>query len=370
LLKAFKGENMGVKVGIAGAGNMALYHYDGFTKAGAEVTAIADMDTKRAETFVKTRPIEKIFKSVAEMLKACPELDAVSVVTPNKFHMPISIEALEAGKHVFCEKPPALNAKETEQMLAASKKAGKILMFDFNNRARPESRAMKKYIAEGVAGKINSAQATWIRRSGIPGFGGWFTTKALSGGGPVIDLPHMLDLALYFMGYPEPAFCLAGVFNDFMDNKAFKGPWGIPDSENGLTDVESACHGMITFKTGQILMIRCSWAEFVEREMVSVTFQGTKAGGKVERLFGIDGIDSTSIDSCRLFTEEYGAQVNREIITEKDETMGRTAQAANFIGAITGKEKALNTAEEALTLMKIIDALYESASAKKPVQMN
>jgi predicted dehydrogenase len=116
-------------------------------------------------------------------------------------------------------------------------------------------------------------------------------------------------------------------------------------------------------------MIRCSWAEFVEREQVSVTFQGTKAGGKVERLFGIDGIDSTSIDSCRLFTEEYGVQVNRDIVAEKDETMGRVGQAANFIETIAGKAEALNTAEEALILMKIVDAMYESAAAGKPVQI-
>jgi len=359
----------GIKVGIVGAGGMASYHYDGFVKAGAEVVAIADMDTKRAEVFTKTHQIGKIFPSLTEMLKACPELDAVSVITPNKYHKPLSIEALEAKKHVFCEKPPALNAKEMAEMLDASKKAGKILMFDFNNRARPESRIMKRYISEGIVGRINSAQALWIRRAGIPGFGGWFTTKAISGGGPVIDLPHMLDLALHFMGYPDPAWCLAGIFNDFMGNKAFKGPWGFPDLSNGVTDVESACHAMITFKTGQTLMVRCSWAEFIERELVSVTFQGTRAGGKVERAFDIDGIDSTSFDSCRLFTEEYGVQVNRDIVTEKDESMGRIGQAANFIGAIAGKEKALNTPEEALILMKIVDAMYESAAAGKPIEL-
>ncbi|MCL1815913.1 MAG: Gfo/Idh/MocA family oxidoreductase [Treponema sp.] len=360
---------MAVKVGIIGAGGMASYHYDGFLQAGAVTAAIADPDTKRVEAFTKIRPVGKIFTTLAEMIKGCPELDAVSVVTPNKFHRPVTLEALEAGKHVFCEKPPALNAAEMAEMLAASKKSGKTLMFDFNNRARPESRALMRYITEGAAGKINSAQAAWIRRAGIPGFGGWFTTKALSGGGPVIDLPHMMDLALHFMGYPEPAWCLAGVFHDFMDNKAFKGPWGIPDSVNGITDVESSCHGMITFKTGQVLSIRCSWAEFVERELVRASFQGTKAGGKVERLFGIDGIDATSIDTCSLYTEEYGVQVNRNLITEKDESMGRVGQAANFVESITGKEKALNTAEEALILMKIVDALYKSAASGKPVQM-
>jgi predicted dehydrogenase len=359
---------MALKVGIVGAGGMASYHYDGFTAAGAEVAAVADMDTSRAKAFAQSRKVGAVYASLGEMLKAVPDLDAVSVVTPNKFHKPVSIEALNAGKHVFCEKPPALNAAEMEEMLAASKKAGKILMFDFNNRARPECRAMMRYIKEGAAGKINSAQAEWVRRAGVPGFGGWFTTKALSGGGPVIDLPHMLDLALYFMGYPEPAWCLSGVYYDFMDNKAFKGPWGIPDSATGATDVESSCHAMLSFKTGQTLMIRCSWAEFVEREKVSVTFQGTKAGGMVQRLFGIDGIDTTSIDSCRLFTEEYGVQVNRDIIAEKDETMGRNGNASNFIDTITGKAAPLNTAAEALILMKIVDALYESAAQKRPVE--
>jgi predicted dehydrogenase len=154
-----------------------------------------------------------------------------------------------------------------------------------------------------------------------------------------------------------------------MDNKAFKGPWGIPDSAGGVTDVESSCHAMVAFKTGQSLMIRSSWAEFNEREVASVSFQGTRAGGKVERLFGIDGVDETSIDSCRLFIEEFGSQVNLDIKAEKDEHMGRIANAANFARALEGKAEPLNKPEEALTLMKIIDAMYQSASSKKPVQI-
>nr|MCU0797049.1 Gfo/Idh/MocA family oxidoreductase [Akkermansiaceae bacterium] len=134
-------------------------------------------------------------------------------------------------------------------------------------------------------GRINSAQAKWIRRTGIPGFGGWFTTKALSGGGPVIDLLHMIDLALHFMGYPEPAHVLAQTFDDHITDKGFKGPWGIPDRADGTNDVEAAAHGFVTFKTGQVLSLQVSWAEMIKREEVSVVFQGSKAGGKVERLF-------------------------------------------------------------------------------------
>jgi predicted dehydrogenase len=357
-----------LKVGIIGAGNMASYHYDGFRSADAEVIAIADIDTGRAAEFASSRRIEKVYKNLSDMLKGSPEVNAVSIITPNKFHKPLAVEALEAGKHVYCEKPPALNSVEMKEMLDASKKAGKILMFDLNNRARPEAQAMKKIILSGKAGHINSAQALWIRRAGIPGFGGWFTTKALSGGGAVIDLPHMLDMALYFMDYPDPVWLLGSTYYDFMGNRAFKGPWGIPDSEKGITDVESSCHAMLTFKSGQCLMIRSSWAEMNEREVVSVAFQGTKAGGKVERIFGIDGIDDTSIDSCLFFTEEGGNQIDQIIKIPHDETMGRINNAANFVKSVGGKAKPFNTPEEALILMRIIDAIYESASSGKPVE--
>ena len=357
------------KLAIVGVGNMAQYHYDGFKKAEADIIAIADVDIDRARAFGEKREIKYFYHSLSDMLAAHTDIDGVSIITPNRFHHPLVMEALMNGKHVYCEKPPALNAVEMIEMLKASERSGKILMFNFNNRARPESQAIYHYIKEGRVGRINSAQAFWIRRAGIPGFGGWFTNKAFSGGGPVVDLPHMLDLALWFMGYPEPEYLLSVTFNDFINNKAFKGSWGIPDTTKGITNVETACHGFVTFKSGQSLMIRSSWAEMNEREVVSVTFQGIKMGGKVERLFQIDGLDETSIDSSMLFSEEYGNQVDLIIKAEKDETMGRLANSKNFVDAINGKVQPNNTPHEALILMKIIDAIYESAVSKKPVHL-
>ncbi|MCK5923062.1 MAG: Gfo/Idh/MocA family oxidoreductase, partial [Methylococcales bacterium] len=269
--------------------------------------------------------------------------------------------------HVFCEKPPAISAAEVEEMIAAQEKAGKILMFNFNNRARPESREMMKLINAGTVGKINSAQAKWIRRTGIPGFGGWFTTKSLSGGGPMIDLLHMLDLAMYFMGCPKPSYVTAQTFDDFITDKNFKGPWGIPDRADGTTDVEAAAHGFITFETGQVLSFQISWAEMIKREEVSVVFQGAKAGGKVERLFATDGLDETAIDTCELYTQNGAERVDQTIEVEECEDMGRITSAASFIEVIDGKADPLNTPDQALSLMQIIDAAYESASSGKPV---
>jgi len=359
---------MSLKIGIIGAGGMAHYHATGFRQAGAEIVALADVNLAAAEKSAAKLGIKEAYGDVAAMLKRA-DLDAVSVIVPNKYHAPLTLQALKAGKHVFCEKPPAMNAKEAAAMAAAAKAAKRTLMFNFNNRARPESYAMKEYIDQGAVGRINSCQAKWIRRAGIPGFGGWFTTKALSGGGPLIDLLHMVDLSLHFMGYPEPAQVLARTYTDHVDNKAFKGPWGIPDNAKGTTDVEAAAHGFITFTSGQCMNFAVSWAEMNKGEEVSVTFQGEKAGGMVRRLFGTDGLDDTAIDACELYTLENGRHVNRSINVPADETMGRTRSAMNFVRVIEGTEKPLNTPDQAVALMKIIDAAYKSAATGKAVSV-
>ncbi len=360
---------MPTKIAIIGAGGMAAYHAKGFREAGADIVALCDVSQPAAERAAAKHGIAKVYTDVAAMLKALPELDAVSIIVPNKFHAPLALQALKAGKNVFCEKPPALSAKEMADMQAAAAKAKKTLMFNFNNRARPESYAMMDYIKAGTVGTINTCQAKWIRRAGIPGFGGWFTTKALSGGGPLIDLLHMIDLGLHFMGYPEPAHILARTYSDHIDNKAFKGPWGIPDVAKGTTDVEAAAHGFVTFKSGQSMSFAVSWAEMNHREEVSVAFQGTKAGGLVRRLFGTDGLDNTAIDACQLYTLENGRHVNRDIIVQADETMGRVRSAVNFIRTLEGTEQPLNTPDQALSLMKIIDGAYKSAATGKPVAL-
>tara|TARA_R110000850_G_scaffold76640_12_gene166340 strand:+ start:920 stop:1996 length:1077 start_codon:yes stop_codon:yes gene_type:complete len=358
---------MSTKVGIIGAGGMAQYHIEGFRQAGGEVVAMADVNEEAAKASAASYDIPNVFGDVAEMLAS--DIDAVSIIVPNKFHAPLAIQALEAGKHVFCEKPPALSAAEVEEMIVARDAAGKQLMFNFNNRARPESVAMKKAIDDGVVGTINSAQTKWARRTGIPGFGGWFTTKALSGGGPVIDLLHMLDLGMYFMGYPKASYVAGNTFTDFISDKGFKGPWGIPDREDGVTDVEAAAHGFIGFETGQVLSFQMSWAEMVKREEVSVVFQGSKAGGKVERLFGTDGLDETAIDTCELYVQEDNKSVDKTIEVEDCPDMGRIASAGNFIEAIEGTAAPLNSAEQGRQLMEIIDAVYQSAETGQAVKI-
>lgn len=355
---------MTTKVGIIGAGGMLPPHLEGFRSAGAKVVAIADTNPAAAKNAAEKHGIPKTYTSAAEMLAGSPEIDAVSVILPNKFHAPEAMRALQAGKHVFCEKPPALNADEAAQMQTCAEKAGKLLMFNFNNRARPDSMALMDYIRDGAMGRINSAQARWVRRAGIPGFGGWFTNKSLAGGGALIDLLHMMDLAFYFMGCPEPDSVLAATFDDFITDKTFKGPWGIPDVEGGVTDVENAAHGMVRFKTGQILSFQTSWAEMVKDEEVSVAFQGTKGGALIGQILD-DAIPGKTV--LEIYTHEHGRPVNRTPLVAADPGMGRAQSASNFIRAIEGAEAPLNTPAQAVALMRMIDATYESARTGKPV---
>lgn len=361
--------------GVVGAGNISSYHIRGYLKAGVKVAAVVDVDIRRAKEKAEQYSIEKFFVHYEDMLNECPEINLVSVCLPSYLHAETTIRCLNSGRNVLCEKPPALNADQTMKMKEAAERTGKVLMFGFNNRARADIQALVKHIKHGEIGKINSAQAIWTRRHAIPGFGSWFIQKKLSGGGPVIDLLHMLDLALYFMDYPQPEWVLARTFNDFASDPAFQAPWGVPNGESGFMDVETAAHALITFKTGQVLFVRDSWAEMVKfAEDISVDLQGTKAGTKVSmqiETYGgkTESSEMNALKKCEIYTMENGHPVDKIIKVDLDPDMGREKSIMNFVNVVAGKEKPLNNPAEAVILMKIIDALYKSAETNAPVKI-
>jgi predicted dehydrogenase len=357
------------KVALIGAGGMARYHIEGFREGGADVVAVCDLNLAAAEDCAKKFSVSAVYTSADEMI-AAEKLDAVSVLTPNAFHAPMALKALKNSLHVYCEKPPALNAKETLAMARAAERAKKRLMFGFCNRARPESAALRKEIISGRFGKIDSAQALWVRRTGIPGYGGWFTTKAVSGGGPLIDLLHGIDLALWFMGYPKGEYALARTFDTLVKDRRFRGPWGIPTFKDGVCDVESASHAFVTLEGGACLTLRCSWAEMVQREVMSLSLQGALAGADITRKFAVDGDDATAEDTSFLYKmSSSGKRIDKILTDKRDEAMGRVRCAANFVRTILGKEEPLSTPEEAVALMKIVDAVYMSARKGVPVKI-
>ena len=197
-----------LKVGLVGCGGMGRwFHVHRFYAHDprVEVVAACDLIPERTQAIVDGYfPKAKQYTDYRELLKD-PSIDAVDICTPNYLHSEIAIAAFKAGKHVFCEKPDAIDAKKAAAMRDAAAKAGKVLMVMRNNRFTDAAKYLKKFVAAGRAGEIYAGRCGWQRRRGIPGKGGWFTTKAQSGGGPLIDLGvHMIDLAIWLMGSPRP----------------------------------------------------------------------------------------------------------------------------------------------------------------------
>ena len=206
-----------VKIGIIGSGKICQGpHMGAYDKIdNAQIVAICDIDEKKLESVSKRYPNAKLYTDYKEMI-AKEELDAVDICTPNNIHSQAAVYALDNGLNVICEKPDAINVAEAEKMKAAAEKSGKTLMVIRNNRYRPTTKFLKEYIKEGKMGEIYAGRCGWIRRRGIPGWGGWFTDKAQSGGGPLIDLGvHSIDLAMYLMGNPKPVTVSGSTYSKF-----------------------------------------------------------------------------------------------------------------------------------------------------------
>ncbi len=343
-----------MKIGIVGLG-MGGAHINGFRKhPEAEVVAVADSDPVRLENRGKKEfNIPNCYLSAEEMLKK-EKLDIVSIVTPNKFHKSLTIAALKAGCHVLCEKPMAMNAQEAKDMIAAAGKAKKRLMINFSFRFTEQSYAIKREVDSGTLGKIYFGRTIWHRRRGLPGFGGWFGTKALSGGGPLIDLGvHRMDLALWLMGYPKPSYVMANTYNHIGSRLA--------KEQKKTFDVEDMAAAMIIFESRETLEVEASWAANIkEQELMETRLLGTKAG-LVQRNLG-EGYEF----EAEFYLEQNGCQYDMKLHPPVPAAHGAMYHFVESI--ITGKPH-IATGEEGLTVMRIIDAIYQSSKEGRPVKI-
>jgi predicted dehydrogenase len=357
-----------IKVAVVGAG-IGKVHLQGYqAHPQAEVVALCDLNQGLARQVATEFNVPQVFDDLTQMLRAVP-LDAISVCVPNKFHLPVVVECLQAGVNVLCEKPLARTAAEGKKMVAAAEAAGKLLMVQFNNRYRPESALLKQYADSGELGEVYFARAGWIRRNGIPGWGSWFTQREMAGGGPLIDLAvHMLDLTMWLMSNPEPEVVLASTYSAFGPQMEALGPWGTPNKK-GLFDVEDMACAMIKFAGGKTIMLEASWAQRIKREFVYSTLCGTQAGASLERVFDVDGADDSSRDTLQLYTQEHGIPVNRDLIVEPDPAMGRLKAVSHFVDCLISGAQCCSPGTDGLRIMKILDAAYKSADTGKAVNI-
>lgn len=347
-------------VALIGCGGIARYAHNMFypNDPRVKMVAVCDILPDRAAAFGKEfYPEADVYTDYREVLKR-DDIDAVDICTPNYLHSEIAIAALEAGKHVFCEKPDAVSPEKAMAMKEAAEKAGKVLMVMRNNRYMKASQYMRKYIDEGKMGEIYAGRCGWQRRRGIPGKGGWFTTKEKSGGGPLIDLGvHMIDLAIWLMGNPRPVAVSGATFCKFANNQAsdsINSSFG-DKVEGGTFDVEDLAMGMIRFDNGAVLQIEFSWASNVEVENRFVELRGTKAGCK-----WLNG------NHLSIFSEDNG-ELTDLTLADKTTAEGHPINLRHFFDVLDGKAEPCFVPQQGVDMIKILAGVYESARTGREV---
>ena len=342
-----------VNLGVIGTGWPGQQHARVMSAiAGAKLYACADLDDARRSDFAKSYSPAKCFSDYHELLQDA-KLHAAIICLPNYLHFPASLAALEAGKHVFCEKPPTMNAAEMKVLRDEATKRGLIYYFGRQFRFTPGMRAAKELINAGRLGTIYHAKATWVRSRGIPqGIGGWFTEKKRSGGGALIDIGvHALDSAWYLMGTPRPVSVSAQVYRNFEHLV-----------QDPVFDVEDAAFAFIRFDNGAVVHLETSWAgnlpddipmgQYFGRELNNSTVYGTKGTIRLKPLS---------------FFEDQNGALTTVPIEAADEADSFELQLRNFLDSIAGRSQPVNSAEQAVQLMEMLDAIYASSSLGREV---
>ena len=353
-----------VKVGIIGCGGIANgKHMPSLHNIpNVEMVAFCDLIIERAEKAAKQygTPDAKVYTDYKELLKD-ETIEVVHVLTPNREHADITVDALHAGKHVMCEKPMAKTAEDARRMVAAAKETGKKLSIGYQHRQKVSAQYAKEYIETGALGDIYYANCYAVRRRGTPNWG-VFLNEEEQGGGPIIDIAtHSLDLTLYLMNNYEPAVVL-GKTHKKLEHPEAGNIWG--DKGVSTTPLEEAACAFIQMKNGATIMLETSWAlNIAEPREAICTLCGSKAGldfkgGKVR------------INKVEL---------NRQVITEVDTSAGGVAfydgasmkaeefEARQWIDSVINDTDPIVMPRQALVVSQILEAIYTSDKTGKPV---
>ncbi len=289
-----------------------------------------------------------MFTDFRKMIKG-DLVDAVSVCTPNNCHAPLSIASLQAGKHVLCEKPLAMNGAQARKMAEAAKRAGRILMTAQCMRYSGNAQALKRMIEAGRFGKLYFGKAMLLRRTGIPR--GWFHDKEQAGGGPMLDIGvHVLDLTWYLMGKPQPVSVFGVTFDMLGKSGQGFGTYGVNYNPKKFS-VEDLAAGLIKFKNGAAISLEASWAAHTGETFLARVL-GTKGGAQIFPDFTLYEMDGdTKLD----------------ITPAAPQLDGYLGECRHFIACIqTGKEP-ISPGYQSVVVVDMLEAIYKSAESGKLV---
>jgi predicted dehydrogenase len=353
-----------VRIGIIGCGGIATNKHMPSLKLIEEVEMVAfcDIILSRAEEAKEAFGTKdaKIYKDYKQLLKDT-SIDVVHVLTPNRSHSFITVDALEAGKHVMCEKPMAINTKEAQKMIDAAKRTGKKLSVAYQNRYRGDALYLKKECEKGTLGDIYYAKAHAIRRRAVPTWG-VFLNEFEQGGGPLIDIgTHALDLTLWMMNNYKPKMVVGSVFHKLGKQRDTANAWG--DWDLDAYTVEDSAFGYIVMENGATIVLESSWAlNSLDVGEAKTTLCGTLAGSDMQQ-----GLRLNYVKNNRQVTEVPEFRSGGVDFYSGSSAKPADVEARMWIDAIINDKDVLVKPEEALVVTEILEAVYKSAKTGKPV---
>ncbi|MDF2721254.1 MAG: oxidoreductase [Paenibacillus sp.] len=347
-----------IRIGVIGAGGNSRGHLQALTALDAyEVSGIADVVLPAAQQRAAEFGLPHAYGHPDEVLND-PNIDAVLISVPNRFHAPLSIRALQEGKHVIVEKPLASDLASARLVAEAQRESGKLLMVAQQRRWEPVHRQVKEQADKGALGRIYYAKAGWMRRKGIPGWGTWFTRKSESGGGALLDIGvHVLDLAMHLLGNPRPVSVYGATYAELGPRGKGTGGAKQPDP-NGYCDVEELAVAMIRFENGSTLSLETSWAAPLDTD-----------NRLYVQLFGTEGGASIVNGGGKWIVERFDASIEADIAVPRADPNDtpRIHMYRHFAECVrTGTQPDTNI-RTGFTNQLIIDAIYESARTGREV---
>ena len=350
-----------IVIAVIGCGRIANFaHFPAFSKmSGIRVKYACDLIEEKAQKIKDEYSFVENVITDYNIALSDSEVDAVYVLTPNYSHYEVTMAALKAHKHVFCEKPITVNYELSVEMAKEAEKQGKILNIGVCNRYNKSIEMLEQLNREGRFGNIYHVYCSFRNFRSIPGLGGAFTTKEKSGGGVLIDWGiHFLDLILYVLGGAKINNVTCDAYCELAkDMKSYKyeSMWAedTSDMENGTNNVDDLITGYIRTDKASI-SFNGAWAQNINKEEMFIDFMGDKAGARLT--YGGK-------------FEIYDGETLQTVVPEYDIPDMFLCESEAFARSINTGEKTRTNIVNILESMKLLDTLYASADIRKEVQL-
>jgi predicted dehydrogenase len=347
-------------IGVGWAGEQHLAAYDAHPEV--EIVGLAGLEAEPREALAAQYGIERHVAGWEDLLEL-DGIDAVSVGVPTFLHAPVAIAALERGIHVLSEKPMALNGEEARAMVEAARAADRVLDVGFNHRQRGDIQKLAEVVGAGRLGRVYYGKAWWLRRTGIPKLGSWFTASELAGGGPLVDIGvHVLDYALHVLGNPSVAAVSASTY-DLLGRAGFGySATSTKTGDDASFDVEDLATAFMRLDDGGTLLVEASWAAHrSDGDQFGITLFGTEGGAELI----VDDYEPSG--SLRLFTDDGGVPAETRLTAPPGR--GHQAVIEQFVAKIRSGDWSAHDGAGAVQLARIVDACYLSAREQAEIRL-